>query len=231
VVLATTRRDRTLAWIGVIPHWMYFSWLRVNQPLWYQIVVWTSAISCVVALLGLVLGVTQWRRTRPFRLAAAVPYTGWMRWHYLSGAVFGVFALTVGLQRSCSRWSRSNGPTPRGSKWTMRPSPAGPSICRSSPPPTRRPGPPSPTGRAIKEVEFARIQDEPYYVVHLDTPERRLRAERLHQPYYVTGRAERDRLLVAAGTMRVRDQPFSVDSLMVRLKAALPDETVVEQTC
>ena len=68
--------------------------LRVNQPLWYQIVVWTSAISCVVALLGLVLGVIQWRRTQPFRLAAAVPYAGWMRWHYLTGAVFGVFALT-----------------------------------------------------------------------------------------------------------------------------------------
>ena len=30
--------------------------------------------------------------------------------------------------------------------------------------------------------------------------------------------------------MRVRDQPFSVESLMARLTAALPGETVVEQT-
>jgi hypothetical protein len=85
-------------------------------------------------------------------------------------------------------------------------------------------------GRPVKEVEFSRIQDQAYYVVHLDTPPRKLRAERLHQPYYITGRAERDRLLVAAGTMRVREEPFSVDSLMTRLQTALPGETVVEQT-
>jgi len=229
VVLATTRRDRTLAWIGVIPHWMYFSWLRVNQPLWYQIVVWTSAISCVVALLGLVLGVTQWRRTRPFRLAAAVPYTGWMRWHYLSGAVFGVFALTWAFSGLLSmepfEWTNAAGLEVDDEAFT-----GGPVDLSQFPAADAASWAAIANGRAIKEVEFARIQDEPYYVVHLDTPERRLRAERLHQPYYVTGRAERDRLLVAAGTMRVRDQPFSVDSLMVRLKAALPDETVVEQT-
>jgi hypothetical protein len=70
----------------------------------------------------------------------------------------------------------------------------------------------------VKEVEFSRIQDQAYYVVHLDTPPRKLRAERLHQPYYITGRAERDRLLVAADTMRVREEPFSVESLMARLQ-------------
>ena len=50
-------------------------------------------------------------------------------------------------------------------------------------------------GRGIKEVEFVRIQDEHYYVVR-QTPHdaaAKRRAERLHQPYYVTGRAEPDR--------------------------------------
>ena len=229
VVLATTRRDRTLAWIGVIPHWMYFSWLRVNQPLWYRIVVWTSGISCVLAVLGLVLGVTQWRRTRPFRLSASVPYSGWMRWHYVTGAIFGVFALTWAYSGLLSmepfEWTNAAGLEVDGETFT-----GGPIDLAQFPAAGAATWAAVANGRAIKEVDLARIQDEPYYVVHLDTPERKLRAERLHQPYYVTGRAERDRLLVAAATMQVRDQPFSVESLMTRLAAALPGEKVVEHT-
>jgi hypothetical protein len=229
VVLATTRRDRMLAWTGVIPHWMYFSWLRVNQPLWYRIVVWTSTGACVLTLLGLVLGVTQWRRPRPFRLAAAVPYAGWMRWHYVTGAVFGTFALTWAFSGLLSmepyEWTNAQGLEVDSEALS-----GGPVEVARFPAATAAAWAGVAQGRAIKEVELARIQDEPYYVVHLDAPERRLRAERLHQPYYVTGRAERDRLLVAAGTMQVRDQPFSVESLMSRITAALPDEKVVEQT-
>ena len=229
VVLATTRRDRALAWIGVIPHWMYFSWLRTNQPLWYRFVVWTSAVSCVLAALGLVLGVTQWRRTRPFGLAAAVPYSGWMRWHYLTGAVFGVFALTWAYSGLLSmepfEWTNAAGLEVDGDTFT-----GGPIELSQYPAADAAAWAAVANGRPIKEIDLTRIQGEPYYVVHLDTPERKLRAERLHQPYYVTGRAERDRLLVAAGTMHVREQPFSVESLLTRLTAALPGERIVEQT-
>jgi len=228
-VLATTRRDRALAWIGVIPHWMYFSWLRTNQPLWYRFVVWTSAVSCVLAALGLVLGVTQWRRTRPFGLAAAVPYSGWMRWHYLTGAVFGVFALTWAYSGLLSmepfEWTNATGLEVAGDTFT-----GGPIELSQYPAADAAAWAAVANGRPIKEIDLTRIQGEPYYVVHLDTPERKLRAERLHQPYYVTGRAERDRLLVAAGTMHVREQPFSVESLLTRLTAALPGERIVEQT-
>ena len=229
VVLATTRRDRTLAWIGVIPHWMYFSWLRTNQPVWYQTVVWTSTAACVLTVLGLVLGVTQWRRPKPFRLSAAVPYTGWMRWHYVSGAVFGVFALTWAFSGLLSMepytWTNASGLEVDGEAFTGGPIEV--SQYKTADAPTWKA---IADGRPIKEVDLARIQDQPYYVVHLDTPPQKLRAERLHQPYYITGRAERDRLLVAADTMRVRDEPFSVESLMARLETALPGETVVERT-
>ncbi|HEV8394498.1 MAG TPA: PepSY domain-containing protein [Vicinamibacterales bacterium] len=229
VVLTTTRRDRTLAWIGVIPHWMYFSWLRTNQPVWYRTVVWTSGAACVLALLGLVLGLTQWRRTQPFRLSAAVPYAGWMRWHYITGAVFGVFALTWAFSGLLSmepfEWTNASGLEVDGEAFTGGPIELsqftrGDAAAWSS----------VADGRPVKEVELTRIQDQAYYVVHLDTPPRKLRAERLHQPYYITGRAERDRLLVAADTMRVREEPFSVSSLMARLQTALPGETVIEQT-
>jgi hypothetical protein len=229
VALATTRRERALAWIGVIPHWLYFSWLRTNQPVWYETVVWTSGAACVLTLLGLVLGVMQWRRTQPFRLSKAIPYAGWMRWHYITGAVFGVFALTWSFSGLLSmepfEWTNASGLEVDGEAFT-----GGPIELSRFTPADAATWASIAGGRAVKEVEFARIQDQAYYVVHLNTPPRQLRAERLHQPYYVTGRAERARLLVAAGTMQVREEPFSVESLMARLRMALPDEPVVDQT-
>jgi uncharacterized iron-regulated membrane protein len=229
VVLATTSRDRLLAWIGVIPHWLYFDWLRTNQPVWYRTVVWTSTAACVLTLLGLVLGVAQWRRPKPFRLSAAVPYAGWMRWHYVSGAVFGVFALTWAFSGLLSMepytWTNAAGLEVDDSAFT-----GGPIDLSQYQTADAATWAALSDNRPVKEVDLARIQDEAYFVVHLDTPPRKLQAERLHQPYYITGKAERDRLLVAAATMRVREEPFSVDSLMARLEAALPGEPVVEQT-
>ena len=97
VTVLTTRGSRALAWVGAIPHFLYFAPLRLNQPLWRQVVLWTSGIGIVLALLGIVLGIVQLRITRPFslaRLGSYFPYSGWMRWHYVTGLVFGVFTLT-----------------------------------------------------------------------------------------------------------------------------------------
>ena len=84
--------------------------------------------------------------------------------------------------------------------------------------------------RSIKEVEFARIQDEHYYVVRQSPDEQRTQAprERLHQPYNVTGSTEPDRVVVDAKTLEIRREPFSVDSLMTRLRTALPGVPIVE---
>ena len=94
IVLALTRAERWLAWAGAIPHWFYVTPLRRHQPAWYWTVVVVSTIGCVVALLGLVLAVTQFRRSSPFSFRDSVRYRGLMRWHFFSGAVFGGFALT-----------------------------------------------------------------------------------------------------------------------------------------
>ncbi len=113
VVQATTTRTRTHAWIGTIPHWIYFSALRTNQPLWYRVVVWLSALACVLAVLGLVLAFTQFRKSRPFRLASSIPYRGGVRWHYISGALFGVFAFTWAFSGLVSmepwEWTNASG--------------------------------------------------------------------------------------------------------------------------
>ena len=57
-------------------------------------IVWTSAVGCLIAVTGLLLGLTQFRWRRPSRGRSRIPYAGWMRWHYLTGIVFGILTLT-----------------------------------------------------------------------------------------------------------------------------------------
>lgn len=228
VATMTTRRGRALAWVGVIPHWLYFAALRSNQPLWYQLVVWTSAAACLVTVLGLVLGVTQFRRVRPFDLRKAIPYAGWTRWHYITGAVFGVFTLT---------WAFSGLLSMEPFEWTNATGLEVPADTLSGAPPDLAAFPAMTAaqwrnalgGRAIKELEFVGIHDKPYFVVHQASlaDANRTRAERLHQPYGVTGTADPDRVLVAADTLAPKRDRFATVEILERLKGAFPDVPIV----
>jgi uncharacterized iron-regulated membrane protein len=113
VALVTTRQSRFFAWVGVIPHWFYFRALRQQQPWWYRSVVIVSALGCLLAVIGITMIFTQFRRSRPFSLAKSIRYRGWMRWHYYSGALFGVFALTWAFSGLLSvepfEWTRAEG--------------------------------------------------------------------------------------------------------------------------
>jgi hypothetical protein len=229
VVLATTSRERLLSWLGVIPHFLYFAPLRLNQPLWYSVVVWLSELGVVVAGLGLALGIVRFRRTRPFSLINSFPYAGWMRWHVVLGAVFGVFTLTwvfSGLV-SMEPWEWTNA---RGLELDGEILSGGmPDLARF---PKADPAAWAALAgdRTIKEVELTSIQEEPYYVVRLGHAAQAVRRERLHQPYYITGRSEGDRLLVSPATMTARTEPFSAESIVARLRDAVPDAGITEQT-
>lgn len=229
VSVHTTRRSRTLAWIGTIPHWFYFAPLRLNAELWTRAVVWTSGIGCVLAALGLILGVIQFKRSRPLRLSSSIPYSGWMRWHYVTGVIFGVFTLTWVYSGLLSmepfEWTRRTGLEVRRDVFT-----GGPLDLSEFPAVDPAAWDRLLAGRAIKEMELLRIQDDPYYVVRLAPDEQAgvQRPERLHQPYTVTGLAEPDRLLVAAHSFEVRRESFSEESLIARLRTAIPDVPIVE---
>jgi hypothetical protein len=228
VSVITTRRGRMLAWIGTIPHWLYFAPLRLNQPLWYRIVVWAAGLGCVLAVIGLILGMTQFKWVRPVR-RSSIPYSGWMRWHYVTGVVFGVFTLTWVFSGLLSMepfaWTNARGLEVQRDVFT-----GGPLELAQFPRIDPRTWTSLLDGRVIKEMELVRIQDAPYYIVHQAPDEARngKRPERLHQPYYVTGRAEPDRLLVAAGTLEIKREPFTVESLMTRLRSAVPDAPIVD---
>jgi uncharacterized iron-regulated membrane protein len=229
VVMMTTRKSRALAWAGVIPHWLYFTALRESQPLWYRIMVWTSAAACVLAVLGLLLAATLFRKTTPFRPSAAIPYKGWMRWHYITGAVFGFFTLTWAFSGLLSMepfaWTNADGLQVRRDTFTGGPVDL---AAYASVPASALRG--AAQGRAVKEIAFTRIDGRHYYEMHLGAPgpvEEKLR-ERLHQPYYVYGRADSNRVLVDAETLAVRERPVPVETLLARLAAALPDQRIVE---
>ncbi|HVZ19678.1 MAG TPA: PepSY domain-containing protein, partial [Vicinamibacterales bacterium] len=97
VIQYTTRASRLGAWFGAIPHWLYFTPLRRNGPLWSRVVIWSSGIASIAALIGLVIGVWMYSPSKPYQRGGAptsIPYRGWKRWHMIVGLVAGAGAVT-----------------------------------------------------------------------------------------------------------------------------------------
>ncbi len=231
IVGHTTSKNRFTSWIGVIPHFFYYSVLRSNQPLWFKTVIWASGAALALAILGVLLGATLFRRPKPFKLASAIPYKGWMRWHYVTGMIFGVFTVTWVFSGLVSMepfdWTREEGITVPRNTFTggrvdmaafgaMDPAKWDAILA----------------GRTLKEVNYVRLDGKLYYDARATTadPLVEKRRERLHQPYYITGREEDTRVLVSADSLEVRRDPIPVDALMTRLAASVTDAPIVEHT-
>jgi hypothetical protein len=228
VGMITTRSSRGWAWVSTIPHWMYFTALRTNQPLWYRLVVWTSALACVLSVLGLVLSITQWRRGAA-TVSAAIPYSGSMRWHYVTGAVFGIFTLTFAFSGlvSMEPWAWTNAPGLEVSRTVLS---GGEVDLAQFPARTAAEWARVLGDRPAKEVEYARMLDEPYFVVRRGSIARDEEdRERLHQPYAIRhARIEDDRLLVAARPFEVRRDLFDRGEIVARITAAVEESSPIE---
>lgn len=212
VVLSTTRGSRALAWVAAIPHWLYFAPLRLNDSLWRTVVLWASGLGTIGALIGLVLAAIQFAPSAPFglrRIGSYIPYAGWMRWHYITGALFGVFVLT---------WVFSGLLSMQPWNWASTEIPGGEIQAALTDGIVNVSGFPAIgattwnrmlSGRAVKQVEFRRIQGDLYYVLLGTDP---------------------TPLLVAANPLEIRRQPFSTDSLLNLVKEGYPDAPIVEST-
>jgi hypothetical protein len=88
VVLWTTASQRFWNWLGAVPHWLYFTSLRSDGPLWTQVVIWTSIVGTFLTVVGIGIGIVQIRRRR------LSPYRGLFYWHHLAGLAFGIVTLT-----------------------------------------------------------------------------------------------------------------------------------------
>lgn len=208
VALVTDRIDRALAWAGAIPHWFYITPLRTNQPVWYWSIVTASSIGTVLALAGLILGVTTLRLGKASRQRSVFPYSGWMHWHHVLGLVFGVFVLTWVFSGLLSMeplgWTRMQGTAlERGALEPGRIDAHGFGELDAA-------ALTAAAGGRIAELELVRSLGEPYYVA---------RGTALDEP-----------ALIDAHTLEPRQRAFGTEALIERVENAASGHAVVEHT-
>ncbi len=97
VVQHTTRGSRIGAYFGAIPHWLYFTPLRKDGALWNKVVILSSGIGTLAAILGLLAGMLMFSPSKRYHFpegSSSIPYAGQKRWHTMLGLVFGLTACT-----------------------------------------------------------------------------------------------------------------------------------------
>ena len=117
VVQYTTTASRIGAYLGPIPHWLYFTPLRKHAVEWGRVVIWASGVGAFAAVLGVIVGVWMYSPSKRYRNAGvptAIPYRGQKRWHMVFGLIFGVAAATWAFSGMLSlepfpSWATSRG--------------------------------------------------------------------------------------------------------------------------
>lgn len=97
VVQYTTFGSRVAAHVSAIPHWVYYTPLRKNQPVWINFMIYSSLIGTIGAIIGMIAAVWMYSPRQKYRLAGnatGIPYRGQKRWHWIIGVVFGVATVT-----------------------------------------------------------------------------------------------------------------------------------------
>src|SRR5436190_87712 len=97
VVQYTTPASRLGAYLGPIPHWLYFTPLRKPQLASSRVVIGSSGIGTAAAIVGLAIGVWMYSPAKRYRSQAgttSIPYRGQKRWHMVLGLIFGIGAAT-----------------------------------------------------------------------------------------------------------------------------------------
>jgi hypothetical protein len=208
IVALTTRGGRALAWVAAIPHWLYFARLRLNAPLWTGVVLSISALGTILALAGLVLGIIQSR----------ISYSGWMRWHYISGVLFGIFTFTWVFSGLLSMqpldWA-SRGTTGDGIPRALRGGAVNLSDFRAI---DAAAWMQALGGRSPKEIGFLRIQGDPYYLV----------SGVEDKPLLVRANSENLFRLDEPAPPEIRREPFSVESIVNLAEQATPNTPILE---
>jgi PepSY-associated TM region len=133
VVQFTTRSSRLAAWLGAIPHWLYFTPLRKHASTWNRVVVWSAGIGTVMSLMGIAVGLWLYSPRKRYRFPdglRSVPYSGYKRWHTILGLMFGLVTCTWVFSGMLSMdpfdWATDPGAGPldaslRGTPWHAEP--------------------------------------------------------------------------------------------------------------
>lgn len=94
-VQLTTASSRFWAYLGAIPHWIYFYQLRQHRDAWVWVITIISGLGTIMCLTGLWLGIRSYIATRRSKRGLHIPYKKWdYRWHHILGLLFGFFVST-----------------------------------------------------------------------------------------------------------------------------------------
>lgn len=95
VILDTNRQERGWNYIGSILHYLYPLKGEFFDKWRRDIIIYTSLAGTVLALLGVWIGILRWRFKGRFNSGSHSPYRNdWMRWHHISGLIFGLVTIT-----------------------------------------------------------------------------------------------------------------------------------------
>jgi hypothetical protein len=95
VVRDSTSLERGWNYLGSILHWLYPLKGEFFDPLRADIIIYLSLAGTVLAVLGLCVGLWRWRFSGRYGNGRSTPYrSAWMRWHHVSGLIFGLVTAT-----------------------------------------------------------------------------------------------------------------------------------------
>ena len=199
VAVATTRRSRTLAWVGGDSALALLRGVAAQRQ--------RVAAGDPVDLRGRVGAGVHRPRARD-RAGTRTRYAGLMRWHYVTGVVFGVFTLTWVFSGMLSMqpwdWTTTEGGSGAGLRQAFT---GRPLDLSSFPLPDAGAWQHALGGRAPKEVEFVNVQGEPHYLV----------------------RGVEDKpLLMTVEPLAVRTELFSTESLLSRFREGNSEAPILE---
>jgi len=92
VISLTTRSDRFWAWVGAIPHWIYFKDIRLHRDFWVQLVSWSAGLGFIMALTGVITGLARYKKKPNANFKRFK--NKWYNLHYYFGLIFGLFVCT-----------------------------------------------------------------------------------------------------------------------------------------
>ena len=208
VVQQVNARQRFLAWLGPIPHWIYPTVLLRNRPLWNDIIVWTSSLGTIMCVAGIVMGFVRYKRKDKNSLVFSPYKKRWFRWHHYTGFVFGIFAFTWVFSGLLSMTPGDWAPFTRlnleeNNQWTG--GQFNPKLFNLSP------------AKAleafklqirVKEIHFSQLHGKPYYLAYQDE--------------------EHTRMLLADGSETKPFEVFQANGFMGKIKELNPGVSVNE---
>ncbi len=95
VLQFTTKKQRFWAWMGAIPHWVYFTLIRQDRDLWITSIICLGILGILMTLSGIYVGIDAYYKQYKKQGNLSSPYKKrWYWWHHVTGILFGIFVFT-----------------------------------------------------------------------------------------------------------------------------------------